>query len=77
MFEPDEIEIDWHAVTDRLEAAIAERALEHEPGARDAVAFCRRCATIGEPLGEFMRRPDPLLDFCARCGLSLDAILLG
>ena len=56
--------------------AIAERRLEREPGARDAAAFCKPCAMVGEPAG-FLHRPDPLLDFCSRCGLSLDAILLG
>ena len=73
----DEIEIDWREVTYRLEATIAARGLEHAPGARDAVAFCRRCETLGEAPGPFMRPDDPLLDFCSRCGLSLDAILLG
>jgi hypothetical protein len=79
MIEPDdddEYEIDWPAAANRLEVTIAERGLEREPGARDALALCKRCATIGEPPG-FLRRPDPLLDFCSRCGLSLDAILLG
>ena len=69
--------MDWTAVADRLEAAIAERGLAHEPGARDAVAHCRQLAMLGAPPGPFMRRPDPLLDFCRRYGLSLDAIVLG
>jgi hypothetical protein len=76
MPDADDDLIDWPAVVDRLEAVVAERGLEREPGARAALAFARRCAIFGEP-GPHKQQNDPLLAFCRAHGLSLDAIVLG
>jgi hypothetical protein len=74
-------DIDWSAAARRLELAVEALKRGGREIDRDladaALVQCRVYAAGGEPDGECLRRPDPLLELASRYGLSLDWILRG